>query len=94
MRNRFLQIVTVCFSVYFAYHLISGNRGALSYLSLTKTIKSNELILNNLEKEIKDLESMVKLLKPGSVCSDLLEERSRIVNGFGYKDELVISINE
>lgn len=85
-----MAVIGLCLSFYFCYHLVAGQRGYLSLMSLESRIDkaSIELDQNKIERE--KLEKRVVMLRPGSICRDLLEERARHVLGYRYADELIL----
>lgn len=90
LRRHLMMIVGLCLSFYFAYHLVAGQRGYLSLMALERDIAnvSAEYEANRAERE--HLEKRVVMMRPGTICRDLLEERARHVLGFRNKDELIL----
>ncbi len=90
LRRNMMAVIGLCLSFYFCYHLVAGQRGYLSLMSLESRIDkaSIELDQNKIERE--KLEKRVVMLRPGSICRDLLEERARHVLGYRYADELIL----
>ena len=82
----------LCFAlvVYFAYHVIQGDRGLLAWLKLNNEIASASAYNETLISERRVLENVTQRLRPESLDADLLEERARIVLGFVRADEIVI----
>ncbi len=92
-RQNLIAVIGVCLSFYFCYHLIAGERSYLRLVSLNRQIETTEkqYTLSSAEREA--LEQKVVMMRPGSVNRDLLEEQSRKVLGFHYKDEKVLIKN-
>lgn len=87
IRRNLFVLLGLLLSAYFSYHMIFGERSytRLSQLDDSRaqaTIELSEVGLNR-----KELEADVVMLRPGSIDSDLLEERARVVLGLRYKDE-------
>ncbi len=62
----------------------------LTLLSLNQSIATTSLNATNLQTERQLLEQKVRMLRPGSVSKDLLEERVRAVLGYKYADEVAV----
>ncbi len=92
-RQNLIAVIGVCLSFYFCYHLIAGERSYLRLVSLNRQIETTEkqYTLSSAEREA--LEQKVVMMRPGSINRDLLEEQSRKVLGFHYKDEKVLIKN-
>ncbi len=82
--------ILVLLLAYFVGHTIYGSRGLLKFYSLEDRIESSLSELDELKAERLNIEHKVKLLRPGSIDKDLLEERSREVLGYSRENELVI----
>ncbi len=65
----------------------------LTLLSLNQSIATTSLNATNLQTERQLLEQKVRMLRPGSVSKDLLEERVRAVLGYKYADEVAVLSN-
>ena len=76
--------------VYFMYHSFQGSRSYPTLVSLDMSIEAVEGDLNATMAQRQKLERQVVMLRPGSVNSDLLEERVRIVLGYKTPNEFVI----
>jgi len=91
---RLFRIIVFVLGIYFAFHLINGQYGLLSWNSLKKDIAKNETHLQKLTHQKNELEKIVSLLAPGSVDGDLLSERARAVLGYAKKDEKVVILTK
>lgn len=89
-RQNLIAVIGVCLSFYFCYHLIAGERSYLRLVSLDHQISTTENEYEKTKSEREALEQKVVMMRPGSVNRDLLEEQSRKVLGFHYKDEKVL----
>ena len=90
-KNYFLLIVTF-FILYFAFNLLDGERGLLSYIEKKEILK----VLQNTEKDyinkIEDLEFKNSLLTT-NLDLDYIETLIRSKFFFGKKDETTYIIN-
>lgn len=87
-------LVTLILIGYFAYHVIQGDRGLLSWIQLRKDLHDAQNVHSALEHHQKELEIRTKLLNPGSLDRDMLEERAQSVLHMIHPDSLVIYENE
>lgn len=92
-RQNLIAVIGVCLSFYFCYHLIAGERSYLRLVSLNRQIETTEKQYALSSAERTALEQKVVMMRPNSVNRDLLEEQSRKVLGFHYKDEKVLIKN-
>ncbi|MFP4313497.1 MAG: FtsB family cell division protein [Alphaproteobacteria bacterium] len=76
--------------MYFLYHAFQGHRSYPKLMSLQASIeqKSDEYASLKIERDM--LERRVKMLRPGSIQPDFLEERVRLVLGYKAPEEIVI----
>jgi cell division protein FtsB len=90
LRRNMLVVIGLCLSFYFCYHLVAGQRGYLSLMSLDSRIASisTEYDAHKAEREV--IERRVVMMRPGTIDRDLLEERARHVLGYRYADELIL----
>ena len=80
--------------VYFAYHLLHGDRGYFANKGVQLKLAAAEDKYTAKTEERRSLENRVKLLRPDSLDLDLLDERARVVLGFLKADERVILGNK
>lgn len=90
VRRNFLTILGLCLTVYFSWHIIAGERGVFSLISLNHKIEKSESDLEKERVKREYLEAKVSKLRPGSIDPDLLEERARIVLGYARADEHIV----
>ena len=93
VRQNLIAVIGVCLSFYFCYHLIAGERSYLRLISLNHQVATTEAQYEVASHERTALEQKVVMMRPGSVNRDLLEEQSRKILGFHYKDEKVLIKN-
>lgn len=93
VRQNLIAVIGVCLSVYFCYNLMAGERSYLRLISLNHQISSTEKQYEIASANRTALEQKVVMMRPGSVNRDLLEEQSRKVLGYHYKDEKVLIKN-
>ncbi|MSO92105.1 MAG: septum formation initiator family protein [Rhodospirillales bacterium] len=75
---------------YFGYHVIHGERGLIAYRDLLVRTDDARGELVRLSEDRGALQNRVRLLYPGSLDPDLLEERARLMLNYGRPDEIVI----
>ncbi len=80
----------VSVTIYFAYHIFQGDRGLLAWWQLQKQVGVAEATAQSTGDKRSYLENRVKLLNPGSLDPDMLEERARLMLNFGHADEVII----
>lgn len=90
LRRNILGVIGLCLSFYFCYHLVAGQRGYISLMSLESRIASVSVEYDTHKVEREALERHVVMMRPGSIDRDLLEERARYVLGYKHSDELIL----
>lgn len=89
--NRFLiPSIALSLTLYFVYSLFYGSRGLVALKELETKAGEYRSNLNALRERHDQLAHKVRLLRPESLCPDLLEERAKAVLGFTHADEKVI----
>ncbi len=92
--NNFKNIVLIFFIVlffaYFIYHVINGRNGILSYIEIRSELLKKESVLLGLKNEYETISRRTNLLSNKNIDADILEERSKAILGYAYKDELVL----
>ncbi len=83
-------VIGICAIGYFAYHAINGQRGMLALRQLTQQVDVANLEFQSVHSERKSLEHKVKLLHPESLDPDMLDERARLMLGYGYEDDIIV----
>jgi cell division protein FtsB len=98
LRRRAQRFIAPSFAIflvaYFLHHLIQGERGMLALRNLEATLEEYHQRLHQLKHAHDLLAHKVHLLKPGSLCPDLLEERAKAVLGYTHKNEQIVLRNE
>ena len=83
----FLAVAAV---TYFGYHAVQGDRGLIAWFRLTQQIAHAESSLHALAAERHELQRSIRLLGPGQLDRDLLDERARMVLGLAHPEELIV----
>ncbi|PCJ29631.1 MAG: hypothetical protein COA94_00865 [Rickettsiales bacterium] len=73
--------------LYFVFHSIYGSRGILAYFTLQAELESSHKKLELLRAERLEVENRTKLLRPGSLDRDMLDEKTRNVLGLSSPKE-------
>jgi cell division protein FtsB len=79
--------------MYFGYHVLHGDRGLIALRQLTQTVESTKQVHESISEKRMVLAKRVRLLYPDSLDPDMLEERARVMLGFGYTDDIVVMFN-
>ncbi|MDX2028723.1 MAG: septum formation initiator family protein [Alphaproteobacteria bacterium] len=84
------SVAFACIVGYFLYHTVQGDRGWFAMLRLQGQVNSAQNTLSQLQKEHKDLDHRVSLMRPGNLDPDLLDEKSREMLDYSKPNEIVI----
>ncbi|PCJ99720.1 MAG: septum formation initiator family protein [Zetaproteobacteria bacterium] len=84
------MLVGLCLCLYFSYHTVSGQRSYTRLSALTGVLQEKQNALSSLERKKDDVEVSVLRMRPGSLSSDMLDERVRLVLGYKYRDEIIV----
>lgn len=87
-------LVALLVMIYFAYHIVQGERGLFSWMRLRQKITETEHQLVEIQAEKELLERRVNLLRPDGLDLDMLEQRAREVLNWGYPNEVIIYDDE
>jgi len=68
--------------VYFGFHLLHGDMGYFALRGVDQKLVETQEKYDHLLADRIALENRVKLLRPGSLSLDMLDERARAVLGF------------
>ena len=92
LRARYIvgPIIGVFAVGYFAFHAFRGERGIIALRQLTHQVDAAQHIYYKIKTQRKKLEHRVRLLHPDSLDPDMLDERSRIMLNYGFKDDIII----
>ena len=82
-----------CIAVYFGYHAIVGERGALSLLDIERHINEVQVQHDVLREHRLRLELRAAQLKQDPADADLLDEYVRALLHVGRTDEIVILLD-
>ncbi|MCB1592568.1 MAG: septum formation initiator family protein [Alphaproteobacteria bacterium] len=77
-------------TVYFSYHVAYGVRSYTQLQTLQAEVVSREQKLFEVRSDREMLESRVRMMRPGSLSRDLLEERARTILGYKSADEFLL----
>ncbi len=75
---------------YFGYHALHGERGFLAWRELRRDLVAVQRVEAKLAAERTQLDRRTALLRTDNLDPDLLEERARLLLGYGYSDDLVV----
>ena len=91
-RARFVvgPVLGVCAMGYFAYHVVHGDRSLMAWWNIKQRVAAAKGALVQSRTEREKLEKRVRLLNPGSLDPDMLEERARVMLNYGYADDIII----
>lgn len=87
-----ISIIGICLCVYFAYHLMAGQRSWLRLVSLDRQISQVQQDYQDRLAQREYLEQRVVMMRPGSISRDLLEEQARTTLGFIYPGEKTLIV--
>jgi len=94
LRRRARKIIgptlSSCLAGYFCYHMIAGKHGTMAWREINTELSLAKAKLASLKADQHKLEHHVQLLRPSSLCADLLDEQSRKVLGYTQSNEIVI----
>ena len=90
VRKNIMAIIGLCLCVYFAWHVIAGERSMFRLMSLERSITKISTQYEREHARREHLEARVVKLRPGSIDPDLLEERARAVLGYARPDERIV----
>jgi cell division protein FtsB len=96
-RNLISQVLATSLSfglfAYFGFHLMHGDMGYFALRGVEQKLTETQAHYDRLSGERQALETRVKLLRPGSLSRDMLDERAREVLGFAAPADRVILQN-
>ncbi|MDP4708529.1 MAG: septum formation initiator family protein [Rickettsiaceae bacterium] len=88
-KKSFFNALVLLMLLYFVFHSIYGSRGIIAYFTLQSELESSHKKLELLRAERLDIENRTKLLRPGSLDRDMLDETTRNVLGFSSPKEQI-----
>ena len=86
-------VAAACIAVYFGYHALVGERGALSLMEIERRITEVQAQHDVLREHRLRLELRAAQLKQEPADADLLDEYVRAVLHVGRPDEIVILLD-
>ena len=90
-RNLISQMLATLLSfglfVYFGFHLMHGDMGYFALRGVDQKLAETQEKYDHVLTDRVTLENRVKLLRPGSLDLDMLDERARVVLGFAKPEE-------
>lgn len=89
-RYALLPAFAVAAVFYVIYHGVNGDRGLRAWRTMAKEVESTRAELDRIRGEREVLERRVKLLYPGSLDPDMLDESARRFLNYGRAEEMVI----
>ncbi|NQU61855.1 MAG: septum formation initiator family protein [Rhodospirillales bacterium] len=75
---------------YFGFHVVHGDRGLIAWWNIKQRVSGAKEALAVATAEREKIQNRVRLLNPGSLDPDMLEERARLMLNYGHADEIVI----
>ena len=83
-------VLGICAVGYFAFHVVHGDRGLIAWWDIKQRVTAAKGALAQSQAEREKLEKRVRLLNPGSLDLDMLEERARLMLNYGHVNDIVI----
>ncbi len=75
---------------YFGYHALHGERGFLAWRELKGDLTAARSVEAQLAEQRAQLDRRTALLRADNLDPDLLEERARVLLGYGHPGDLVV----
>ena len=92
--NTLATFLLVLLLIYFSYHAISGDRGLIALMNLSKKVEESKNELDIITAERIKFEHKVNLLRDESLDLDLLDERARQLLGYIGEEETVYDVSK
>ena len=83
-------VIGIFVVAYFAYHAVQGDRGLIALGKLRQDVEHLQAQVLDARDERMALERKVYALRAEGLDPDLLEERARMLLGYGRTDEVVV----
>jgi cell division protein FtsB len=77
-------------SLYFAFHLVHGDRGYFALKGLEKKLSERQARFAQMENKTAALQQKVRAMRPTSLDLDMLEEQVRENLGYAKQNEIVV----
>jgi cell division protein FtsB len=75
---------------YFAYHAVEGDRGLIAWVKLRQQAQETHALQAEVSAKRDHWRHRVAGLRPESLDRDLLEERARVLLGYGNPEDVVV----
>ncbi len=75
---------------YFGYHALHGDRGFLAWRELKQDLSAARSVETQLAEQRAQLDRRTALLRADNLDPDLLDERARVLLGYGHPGDLVV----
>jgi cell division protein FtsB len=91
-RARFVAgpVLGISLAVYFAYHLVEGERGLIAWHRLTQQLKEAKATQGELRGQREALDRRVGLLRPEHLDRDMIDEKARETLNLAAPGDIVI----
>ena len=83
-------VLGICAVGYFAFHVVHGDRGLIAWWNIKQRVSTAKQALAVTRGERETLERRVRLMEPGTLDPDMIEERARLMLNYGHVDDIVI----
>lgn len=93
IQTRLPSLVGAILLVYFAFHLMQGDKGILTYLSLQSQMHTLEAQEADQKAELAVMENKVSRLRPDTFDRDYAEEQARLTAGLMRSDETMVALD-
>ena len=90
-KKSIFNILIFVILLYFVFHSIYGSRGVIAYFKMHAELERSKNSLEMLRHERLEVENRTKLLRPGSLDRDMLDEKVRSILGVANPSEKVFS---
>jgi cell division protein FtsB len=75
---------------YFGYHALHGERGFLAWRELKQDLSAARSVEAQIAEQRAQLDRRTALLRADNLDPDLLDERARVLLGYGHPGDLVV----
>ena len=88
------NVVWICVSGYFLFHIFTGARGAVAWARLSTEVTELEAKLKRLQEENAFLENKIHLLSDNNLDIDLLQEQAMAILGYANANDTVVLLSK
>jgi cell division protein FtsB len=78
-------------AIYFAFHVVKGDRGLVALVQLENKVVAARQIKAQFADIRQKHEKRVRLLHPNTLDADMLDERARVMLNYGQPDEIIVT---